>query len=164
MKARSIIMLHMFAVCAVILVCAAIIGCTTVPYAAKKQSSAGKAVLGISPHEKDISIKAVTADGSPVQVEGCTVTELPSGEEIFLEALGDTVVLKGIITELDCCGNQLTSLDVRGLTDLQELYCWDNRLTSLNLQGLSHLWFLHCDDNSNPCLTFLILFSNIVLN
>ena len=147
MKARSIIMLRMFAVCAVILVCAAIIGCTTVPYAAKKQSSVGKAVLGISPHEKDISIKAVTADGSPVQVEGCTVTELPSGEEIFLEALGDTVVLKGIITELDCCGNQLTSLDVLGLTDLQELYCWDNRLTSLNLQGLSHLWFLHCDDN-----------------
>ena len=60
MKARSIIMLRMFAVCAVILVCAAIIGCTTVPYAAKKQSSVGKAVLGISPHEKDISIKAVT--------------------------------------------------------------------------------------------------------
>ena len=129
-----------------------------------KTAGTGKAILGISPHEKDISIKAVTADGSPVQAEGCTVTEFLSGEEIFLEALGDTVVLKGKITELDCCGNQLTSLDVRGLTDLQELYYRENRLTSLNRQGLSHLWFLHCDDNSNPCLTFLILFSNIVLN
>ena len=27
---------------------------------------------------------AVTADGSPVQVEGCTVTEFPSGEETVL--------------------------------------------------------------------------------
>ena len=112
-----------------------------------KTAGTGKAILGISPHEKEIIVTAVTADGSPVQVEGCTVTEFPSGEEIFLEALEDTVVLKGKITELDCCGNQLTSLDVRGLTDLQELYCWENRLTSLNLQGLSHLWFLHCDDN-----------------
>ena len=89
MKARSIIMLCMFAVCAVILVCAAIIGCTTVPYAAKKQSSAGKAVLGISPHEKDISIKAVTADGSPVQVEGCTVKRDSEGDWEELELAGE---------------------------------------------------------------------------
>lgn len=69
-----------------------------------------------------------------------------------------------MITKLNCCSNELVSLDIRGLTDLQELYYWENRLTSLNRQGLSHLWFLHCDDNSNPCLTFLVLFSNIVLN
>ena len=140
-------MLRMFAVCAMIFGCAVIIGCTAMPHATKKYPRAGEAILGISLHEKDISIKAVTADGSPVQVEGCTVTELPSGEEIFLEALGDTVVLKGVITELDCCSNELTSLDVRGLTDLQKLYCWENRLTSLNLQGLSRLQFLRCHDN-----------------
>ena len=35
-----------------------------------KTAGTGKAILGISPHEKDISIKAVTADGSPVQAEG----------------------------------------------------------------------------------------------
>lgn len=52
-----------------------------------------------------------------------------------------------IITKLNCCSNELVSLDVRGLTDLQELYYRENRLTSLNRQGLSHLWFLHCDDN-----------------
>ena len=35
--------------------------------------NAGRAVLGISPHEKEITVTAVTAvtaDGSPVQVEG----------------------------------------------------------------------------------------------
>ena len=147
MKTLPMTKLHIFAACTAIIVCTAITGCTTATHTAKKRPSAGRAVLGISPHEKDIIIKAVTADGSPVQAEGCTVTEFLSGKEIFLEALGDTVVLKGKITELDCCGNQLTSLDVRGLTDLQELYCWENRLTSLNLQGLSRLWFLHCDDN-----------------
>ena len=46
--------------------------------------NAGRAVLGISPHEKEITVTAVTADGSPVQVEGCTVTEFPSGEETVL--------------------------------------------------------------------------------
>ena len=112
-----------------------------------KTAGTGKAILGISPGKKEITVQAVTADDSPVQVEGCTVTEFPSGEEIFLEALEDTVVLKGKITELDCCGNQLTSLDVRGLTDLQELYCWENRLTSLNLHGLSGLQVLNCDNN-----------------
>ena len=90
---------------------------------------------------------AVTADGSPIQVEGCTDTELPSGEERFLTATGDTVVLKGMITKLDCGGNQLTSLDIRGLTALRELYCWDNQLTALNLKGLSALEVLRCEDN-----------------
>jgi len=48
-------------------------------------------------------------------VESYTVTELPSGEEIFLGVLEDTVVLKGMITKLDCCGKQLTALDADDL-------------------------------------------------
>ena len=67
--------------------------CTTATHTAKKRENTGKAILGISPGKKEITVQAVTADDSPVQVEGCTVTELPSGEEIFLEALGDAVVL-----------------------------------------------------------------------
>ena len=110
--------------------------------------NAGRAVLGISPHEKDIIVTAVTADGSPVQVEGCTVTELPSGEEIFLEALGDAVVLKGNITELDCSSNRLTSLDVRELIGLRTLFCNDNRLTALNVRRLTALQELDCSSNA----------------
>ena len=112
-----------------------------------KTAGTGKAILGISPHEKEITVTAVTADGSPVQVEGCTVTEFPSGEETVLTATGTKVVLKGDITELDCSSNELTALDVRGLTALQTLYCDNNRLTSLDVRELIGLRTLFCNDN-----------------
>ena len=112
-----------------------------------KTAGTGKAILGISPHGKDISIKAVTADGSPVQVEGCTVTELPSDEETILTATGTKVVLKGALIELVCYANKLTALDVRGLTALQELYCQNNMLTSLDVRELTGLHTLYCGNN-----------------
>ena len=112
-----------------------------------KTAGTGKAILGISPHEKEITVTAVTADDSPVQVEGCTVTELPSDEETILTATGTKVVLKGNITELDCSSNELTALDVRGLTALQTLYCDNNLLTSIDLHGLTALQELYCNDN-----------------
>ena len=147
MKSLSMTILMLLAICAVIFTCVAIIGCTTATHTAKKRENTGKAILGISPGKKEIIVTAVTADDSPVQVEGCTVTELPSGEEIFLEALGDAVVLKGNITELDCSSNELTALDVRGLTALQTLYCDNNLLTSIDLHGLTALQTLYCDNN-----------------
>ena len=112
-----------------------------------KTAGTGKAILGISPHEKEIIVRAVTADGSPVQVEGCTVTELPSDEETILTATGTKVVLKGDITELNCSYNELTALDVRGLTALQELYCQNNMLTSLDVRELTGLHTLYCGKN-----------------
>ena len=147
MKSLSMTILMLLAICAVIFACVAIIGCTTATHTAKKRENTGKAILGISPGKKEITVTAVTADDSPVQVEGCTVTELPSGEEIFLEALGDAVVLKEDITELDCSSNELTALDVRGLTALQTLYCDNNLLTSIDLHGLTALQTLYCDNN-----------------
>ena len=121
--------------------------CTTATHTAKKRENTGKAILGISPGKKEITVTAVTADGSPVQVEGCTVTELPSDEETILTATGTKVVLKGNITELDCSSNELTALDVRGLTALQTLYCDNNLLTSIDLHGLTALQTLYCDNN-----------------
>ena len=112
-----------------------------------KTAGTGKAILGISPHEKEITVTAVTADGSPVQVEGCTVTEFPSGEKTVLTATGTKVVLKGALIELFCYANKLTALDVRGLTALQELYCNDNEIASLDARGLTALQALHCDNN-----------------
>ena len=112
-----------------------------------KTAGTGKAILGISPHEKEITVRAVTADGSPVQVEGCTVTEFLSGEKTVLTATGTKVVLKGALIELFCYANKLTALDVRGLMALQELYCQNNMLTSLDVRELIGLRTLFCNDN-----------------
>ena len=112
-----------------------------------KNTGLGTATLYISPDTKEITVQAVTADGSAVQVEGCTVTEFPSGEGTFLTPTGTKVVLKGVLTELDCSGNRLTSLDIQGLTALRELSCDINQLTSLDVRGLTALKYLFCGNN-----------------
>ena len=112
-----------------------------------KTAGTGKAILGISPDKKEITVRAVTADGSPVQVEGCTVTELPSDEETILTATGTKVVLKGALIELVCYANKLTALDIHGLTALQGLDCQNNMLTSLDVRELTGLDTLYCGNN-----------------
>ena len=107
----------------------------------------GGASLILSPDELTIRVKAVTVDGSDIQVEGCNETTLKSDVETKLHAKGTKVILKGKITELNCYGNELTELNVQGLTSLQELNCWNNQLTALNVQGLTALQELYCDRN-----------------
>ena len=107
----------------------------------------GGASLILSPDKLDIRVKAVTSDGSAVAVEGCTETELTSGAETVLYATGRRVILKGNIIKLFCGSNQLTALNVQGLTALQELWCGSNRLTALNVQGLTALQELYCSGN-----------------
>ena len=107
----------------------------------------GGASLILSPDKLDIKVKAVTSDGSAVAVEGCTETELTSGTETVLSAKGRRVILKGKIIELDCDSNQLTALNVQGLSALQTLICGNNQLTELNVQGLTALQGLGCDNN-----------------
>ena len=51
--------------------------------------------------------------------------------------------------------NNLSSLDIRSLTRLNELYCDNNKLTSLNLSGMVYLHVLVCSDN--PSLSSLNL-------
>lgn len=53
----------------------------------------------------------------------------------------------GAITYITANGNQLTSLNVQGLTGLQQLKCYSNQLTSLQVAGLSSLKLLWCDTN-----------------
>jgi len=48
---------------------------------------------------------------------------------------------------LDCDNNQLTALDVQGLSALQWLWCYNNRLTALNIQGCTALKGLECYSN-----------------
>ena len=112
----------------------------------------GGASLILSPDKLDIRVKVTTADNSSVRIEGCTETELTSGTETVLHAKGTRVILKGNIIELDCRGNQLTALNVQGLTALKELRCDDNQLTALNVQGLTALQWLYCSDNQLTAL------------
>ena len=107
----------------------------------------GGASLILSPNKLAISVKAVTSDGSAVAVEGCTETELTSGTETVLHAKGRRVILKGKIIKLFCEYNQLTALNVQGLTALQVLDCGYNQLTALDVQGLTALQTLDCSDN-----------------
>ena len=107
----------------------------------------GGASLILSPDKLDIKVKVTTADNSSVRIEGCTETELTSGTQTVLHAKGRRVILKGNITKLYCSFNQLTALNVQGLTALQTLYCSFNQLIALNMQGLTALEVLDCSYN-----------------
>ena len=96
----------------------------------------GGASLILSPDNLTIKVKATTADGFAITVEGCTETTLTSDVETELHAKGTSVVLKGKITMLNCQGNQLTSLNVQGLPALKGLGCWSNQL---NAQAMTEL-------------------------
>lgn len=112
----------------------------------KAQKAAPKVEGGISmivsPDKKDITIEVLTQDGSPITVEGCNETEIPGndyGISRTLTATDTTVILKGKIIKLYCEHNQLTSLNVRGCSSLQELSCSYNKLTVLDVQELKNL-------------------------
>ena len=110
----------------------------------------GGAVLILSPDKLTIEVRAVTADNSAITVEGCKETTLEKGKHTKLHAKGTKVILKGNITGLSCSDNQLTSLNVQGLTALQKLSCGGNKLTELNVQGLTALQELWCSGNQLP--------------
>ncbi len=48
---------------------------------------------------------------------------------------------------LDCHGKHIGSLDLGGMTNLEELFCFDCNLTELNLSGLEKLYTLSCSEN-----------------
>ena len=124
----------------------------TVPEKPQAPFVEGGASLILSPDKLDITVRATTADSTPVTVEGCTETELTSGAETVLHAKDTRVILKGNIIELNFYNNQLTALNVQGLTALQTLWCDDNQLTALNVQGLTALETLECYNNQLTAL------------
>ena len=116
----------------------------------------GGASLILKPGTSTFRVKAVTADGTAVTVEGCTETSLAHYTETTLHAQGTTVILKGNITYLDCSGsstgstvtdNGVIALNVQGLSNLKWLNCDTNQLTSLNVQGCPALNRLYCHNN-----------------
>ena len=114
-----------------------------------------KALLTLEAGKNTVKVKAKTADGKPITVEGCTVTELANEAETTLTAkvAGTQIALIGELTELNCRGSEdasnisLVALDVSGCTALQKLDCAKNQLTALNVQGLTALQELNCRYN-----------------
>ena len=117
-----------------------------------------KALLTLEAGKNTVKMKAKTADGSAIKVEGCTVNELANEAETTLTAkvAGTQIALIGELTELNCRGSEDTSnrslvaLDVSGCTALQKLDCAKNQLTALDVQGLKDLQELNCRSNQIP--------------
>lgn len=95
-----------------------------------------------------IQVKAKTAGGSDIAVEGCQEKTLKNGQKTALTATGQKVILKGNITELDCEDNQLTAIDVKGCPALKVLVCPLNKLTELDVKGFTSLERLYCGHNN----------------
>ncbi len=117
-----------------------------------------KALLTLEAGKNTVKMKAKTADGKPITVEGCNETELANEVETTLTAkvAGTQIALIGELTELNCRGSEDTSnrslvaLDVSGCTALQKLDCAKNQLTALDVQGLKDLQELNCRSNQIP--------------
>lgn len=61
--------------------------------------------------------------------------------------LADISGLSTNLKTLVCIGNNLTSLDVSGLTNLETLNCYSNELTGLDVSSLVNLKYLDCGSN-----------------
>ena len=117
-----------------------------------------KALLTLAAGKNTVKVKAKTADGSAIKVEGCNETELANEAETTLTVTNPErkLALIGDIIELNCRGSEDTSnrslvaLDVSGCTALQKLDCAKNQLTALNVQGLKDLQELNCRSNQIP--------------
>ena len=100
--------------------------------------------------QDNIWLLVKTKDGSPCEVwnAGNKIGVLNTYQKINIPNKNENVVIKGKnIIMLYCSGNQLTELNMQGLTALQELNCDSNQLTELNMQGLMALQELSCDNN-----------------
>ena len=115
-----------------------------------------KALLTLEAGKNTVKVKAKTADGKPITVEGCNVNELANEAETTLTVTNPErkLALIGDIIELDCRGEETTggnrplaALDVSGCTALQKLNCQYNQIPELDVQGLTKLQKLYCQDN-----------------
>jgi len=59
------------------------------------------------------------------------------------------------LTILECKGNNLTFLDFKDLTNLEQLYCQNNKITQfLNFNDVNKLYIINCNDNLLTHLDF----------
>ena len=114
----------------------------------------------------DSNFKDYLVDAFDVDGDG----EISRGEALLVNTIDcrdlSISTLSGIeyfinLTTLRCAGNQLTYLDIAGLTKLELLDCSVNRLSSLELSSFGNLKQLMCRDN---LLTALYVMHNAELN
>lgn len=105
----------------------------------------------------DSSLGTRNADGTTTLttlgfegVSASTTLTINSAGMTTLAGIGHFASLK----ELQCQNNQLTSLNLSGLSNLVRLSCGENKLTSLNFSGLTSLTHLVCYDNQLTSLNF----------
>ena len=115
----------------------------------------------------DSSLGTRNADGTTTLtttgfegVSASTTLTIKSAGMTTLAGIGHFASLK----ELQCERNQLTSLNLSGLSNLVTLYCADNQLTSLNFDGLIGLESLDCGANQLTSLDVSQLTSLKTLN
>lgn len=127
--------------------------------------------------DRGIKITVVTADKSPIAVEGDKWTkQLQAEKETYLYPKSTKVTLRAKnITEFYVgrwniewqCGdyypNHITGINVRGCPSLKKLDCSCNLLTSLDVQGLNDLEELHCQENKLTSLNVRGLYALRVL-
>ena len=88
------------------------------------------------------------SDADLTALAAMTTLELPSGGLTSLPGLGYCTGL----TTLKCANNELTELNLNGLTQLTTLWCQLNQLTTLDVSGLTQLTELWCFKNNLTAL------------
>ena len=95
-------------------------------------------------------------DGEHIDVVGFNIERMPEIKYFTsledLDCWGNQLTSLDLsnntaLTELECGYNQLTSLDVSGCIALKSLYCYDNQLTSLDVSNCTALTYLDCEEN-----------------
>jgi hypothetical protein len=108
-----------------------------------------------------------------IDEETLPFSSIPSIEGLVVEILrlGLKAAPSGLVfsmfphlTVLDCCGNQLTELDLSNVTDLTKLDCDQNQLNELNLAQVPNLTTLLCSDNKLTDLDLSVVTNLTVLN
>ena len=89
---------------------------------------------------------SIKADGDII-IKGVKNTPLPDGKSHRCILTSQTVTILGDVTELDCSGNKLTSLDLSKNTALTTLNCSNNQLSNLDLSENRALKRLNCVSN-----------------
>ena len=85
----------------------------------------------------------IEANGD-VTIEGVKETPRTGYGRVDYTLTSQTITIRGDVTTLYCCSNQLTSLDLSGCTALTKLDCRYNELTSLNVSNCPSLIKLDC--------------------
>ena len=106
---------------------------------------------------------AIGINGNWIAIDANSNNQIELSEaqnvEFLIVNLSNIADLTGIqsftnLKQLECASNQLTTLNLSGLSHLNDLNCSSNQISTLNISGLSSLIELYCGYNSLTTLSF----------